>query len=233
MSRDTAQRDNEAPGINGNIAAIQKRIARAAKKAGRSPSEVTLVAVTKTVDAAAIQEAFAAGVRHFGESRIQEAKEKLPQLSTLHPAPTWHMVGHLQTNKVKPAIELFDVIDSIDSLKVAEAISQHAERDVPVLVQVNVSREATKYGFDVQDIIPALEHIARLPHLRIKGLMTIAQYADDPEEVRPTFRRLRLMRDSLGLEHLSMGMSHDFEVAIEEGATMVRIGRAIFGEREE
>ncbi len=189
--------------------------------------------MTKTVDASAIQEAFAAGLCHFGESRIQEAKDKIPALSCLDPRPTWHLVGHLQTNKAKTAAEMFDVIHSVDSLKVAEAISQHASRDMPVLVQVNVAGEASKHGFVLQDTIAALEHIARLPHLRIKGLMTIAPYVDDPEEVRPVFRRLRLMRDSLGLEHLSMGMSHDFEVAIEEGATMVRIGRAIFGEREE
>ena len=219
--------------IKQNLAGIRKRIAKAAEKAGRSPSEVTLVAVTKTVDVSAIQEAFAAGLCHFGESRIQEAKDKIPALSCLDPRPTWHLVGHLQTNKAKTAAEMFDVIHSVDSLKVAEAISQYASRDMSVLVQVNVAGEASKYGFVLQDTIAALEHIARLPHLRIKGLMTIAPYADNPEEVRPVFRRLRLMRDSLGLEHLSMGMSHDFEVAIEEGATLVRIGRAIFGEREE
>jgi pyridoxal phosphate enzyme (YggS family) len=233
MGGKTAAQDLRATGIGGNVAAIRKRIAEAAEKAGRSPSEVTLVAVTKTVEAAAIQEAFAAGLRHFGESRIQEAKEKLPQLSALQPAPIWHLVGHLQTNKAKTATELFYVIHSVDSLKVAEAISQHADCDLSVLVQVNVAGEASKYGFALQDTIAALEHMARLPHLRIKGLMTIAPYADDPEEVRPVFKRLRLMRDSLGLVHLSMGMSHDFEVAIEEGATLVRIGRAIFGGREE
>jgi hypothetical protein len=215
------------------VTAIQKRMAEAAEKASRSPSEITLVAVTKTVDAAAIKEAHAAGLRHFGESRIQAAREKLPLLSALQPAPTWHLVGHLQTNKAKTAAELFDIIHSVDSLKVAEAISQHAGRDISVLVQVNVAGEASKHGFALQDVIPALERIARLPHLRTKGLMTIAPYVDDPEEVRPVFRRLRLMRDSLGLEHLSMGMSDDFEVAIEEGATLVRIGRAIFGGREE
>jgi pyridoxal phosphate enzyme (YggS family) len=233
MGKDTAAPTVKDKGIGQNLAGIRKRIAKAAEKAGRSPSEVTLVAVTKTVDVAAIQEAFAAGLCHFGESRIQEAKDKIPALSCLDPRPTWHLVGHLQTNKAKTAAEMFDVIHSVDSLKVAEAISQHASRDMPVLVQVNVAGEASKYGFVLQDTIAALEHIARLPHLRIKGLMTIAPYADDPEEVRPVFRRLRLMRDSLGLEHLSMGMSQDFEVAIEEGATLVRIGRAIFGEREE
>ena len=233
MGKDTAAPSVKDTGIGQNLAGIRKRIAKAAEKAGRSPSEVTLVAVTKTVDVSAIQEAFAAGLCHFGESRIQEAKDKIPALSCLDPRPTWHLVGHLQTNKAKTAAEMFDVIHSVDSLKAAEAISQYASRDMAVLVQVNVAGEASKHGFVLQDTIAALEHIARLPHLRIKGLMTIAPYADDPEEVRPVFRRLRLMRDSLGLEHLSMGMSQDFEVAIEEGATLVRIGRAIFGEREE
>jgi len=233
MGGNTAAQNLKTTAIGRNVAAIRKRIAKAAENAGRSPSEITLVAVTKTVDAPAIREAFTAGLRHFGESRIQEAREKLPQLSALQPAPTWHMVGHLQTNKAKTAAELFDVIHSVDSLKVAETISQHSNCDKLVLVQVNVAGESSKYGFALQDTIAALEHIARLPHLRINGLMTIAPYTDDPEEVRPVFRRLRLMRDSLGLEHLSMGMSHDFEVAIREGATMVRIGQAIFGEREE
>ncbi|MBN2098530.1 MAG: YggS family pyridoxal phosphate-dependent enzyme [Dehalococcoidia bacterium] len=231
MGENTPARDPKTTAIGRNLAAIQKRIAGAAEKAGRSPSEITLVAVIKTVDAPAIREAFAAGLRHFGESRIQEAREKLPQLSDLQPAPTWHMVGHLQSNKAKTAAELFSVIHSVDSIKVAEALSQHANRDLSVLVQVNVAGEAGKFGLTLQDTIAALEHIACLPHLRTKGLMTIAPYTDDPDEVRPVFRRLRLMRDSLGLEHLSMGMSHDFEVAIEEGATMVRIGQAIFGER--
>jgi PLP dependent protein len=233
MGKDTAASSVQDTGIKQNLAGIWKRIAKAAEKAGRSSSEVTLVAVTKTVDVSAIQEAFAAGVCHFGESRIQEAKDKIPALSGLAPRPAWHLVGHLQTNKAKTAAEMFDVIHSIDSLKTAEAISQHASREISVLVQVNVAGESSKHGFVLQDTIAALEQIARLPHLRIKGLMTIAPYADDSEEIRPVFRRLRLMRDSLGLEHLSMGMSHDFEVAIEEGATMVRIGRAIFGEREE
>lgn len=213
------------------MAAVRKRIAAAARKAARSPSEITLVAVTKTVGAPAIREAFAAGLRHFGESRIQEAREKLPELAALQPAPTWHFVGHLQTNKARSAAEMFDVIHSVDSLRIAEVISQHCASDKHILVQVNVAGEPSKYGFALQDTIAALEHIARLPHLRIKGLMTIAPYADDPEEVRPVFRRLRLMRDSLGLEHLSMGMSHDFEVAVEEGATLVRVGTAIFGAR--
>ena len=172
-------------------------------------------------------------MRDFGESRIQEAGEKIPSLSRLCPGSVWHLVGHLQTNKAKPAAGLFHMIHSVDSIKVAEALSQHAAADIPVLVQVNVAGEASKHGFSLPDTIPALERIARLPHLRIKGLMTIAPYVDDAEEVRPVFHQLRLMRDALGLEHLSMGMSDDFEVAIEEGATLVRIGRAIFGRRED
>jgi PLP dependent protein len=233
MVRDTAAQQQGAANIKRNVAAIRKRIAGAAARAGRSPSEVTLVAVTKMVDPPAIREAFAAGLRDFGESRIQEAREKIPPLSSLCPSAVWHLVGHLQTNKAGDAAGLFGMIHSVDSLKVAEAISRHAGADMPVLIQVNVAGEASKHGFSLQDTIPALERIARLPHVRIKGLMTIAPYVDDPEDVRPVFRRLRLMRDALGLEHLSMGMSDDFEVAIEEGATLVRIGRAVFGKREE
>lgn len=205
----------------------------AAARAGRLPSEVTLVAVTKMAGPPAIREAYAAGLRHFGESRIQEAGEKIPSLLPLCPGSVWHLVGHLQSNKARPAAALFSLIHSVDSLKVAEAISQHAAADTAVLIQVNVAGEASKHGFSVPDTIPALESVARLPRVRIKGLMTIAPYTDDPEQVRPVFQRLRLMRDALGLEHLSMGMSDDFEVAIEEGATLVRIGRAIFGQRED
>lgn len=233
MVRDTEAQQQGAATIKRNVAAIRKRIAGAAARAGRSPSEVTLVAVTKMVDPPAIREAFAAGLLDFGESRIQEAREKIPSLSVLCPNSVWHLVGHLQTNKAGAAAGLFGMIHSVDSLKVAEAISRHAGADMPVLIQVNVAGEASKHGFSLQDTIPALERIARLPCVRIKGLMTIAPYVDDPEDVRPVFRRLRLMRDALGLEHLSMGMSDDFEVAIEEGATLVRIGRAVFGKREE
>ncbi len=233
MARDMAAPGNGAASIKRNVDAIRKRMEAAAARAGRRPSEVTLVAVTKMVGPPAIQEAFAAGLRHFGESRVQEASEKIPSLLPLCPGSSWHLVGHLQTNKARPAAALFNLIHSVDSLKVAEAISQHAVADVAVLIQVNVAGEASKHGFSVPDTIPALESVARLPRVRIRGLMTIAPYTDDPEQVRPVFRQLRLMRDALGLEHLSMGMSDDFEVAIEEGATLVRIGRAIFGRQEE
>jgi len=217
--------------IGGNIIELERRIAGAAERAERSPAEITLVAVTKTVEPSVVRQAFQAGIRHFGENRVQEAKDKIEQLSSLQPPPLWHMVGHLQTNKARVATELFHMIHSLDSVRLAEALSDHTQHDIPVLLQVNVSGEATKGGFLPSEVSAAVEKVACLPRLEIKGLMTIAPFTDDPEEVRPVFRQLRVLRDSLGLEHLSMGMTDDFEVAIEEGATMVRIGRSIFGER--
>ncbi len=210
---------------------MQRRIAQAAGRAGRSPDEVIIIAASKGVEARAIEAALRAGIRHIGENRVQEARAKMERLSALEPHPIWHMVGHLQRNKVKTAVQLFDIIDSVDSVRLAEAISHRATKAVPVLLQVNVSEEGKKSGFSVAEIFGAVEEIARLPGLEIKGLMTIAPLVPDAEEVRPVFRRLRQLRDALGLEHLSMGMTDDFEVAVEEGATMVRIGRAIFGER--
>jgi len=217
--------------IEQNIQNLQQRIARACEKAGRSPNEVTLVAVTKTVDASAIEAAFKAGITHFGESRVQEAKPKIEQLRNLKPGVTWHMVGHLQTNKAKTAAEIFDIIHSIDSLKLAETLNDSSPKRLPILVQVNVAAEATKSGLPLSEVDEAIKQIGRLPNLEIQGLMTIAPWVENTEEVRPVFRHLRQLRDALGLKHLSMGMSDDFEVAIEEGATLVRIGRAVFGER--
>ncbi|MCK4362358.1 MAG: YggS family pyridoxal phosphate-dependent enzyme [Dehalococcoidia bacterium] len=214
-----------------NLHDVEHRIAQAAQRAGRSPAEITIVAVTKGLTAQAIEAALEAGIRHIGENRVQEAREKIARLSNLQPCPTWHMVGHLQTNKVKTAVEIFDIIHSIDSLRLAEALSGRARNTVSVLLQVNISGEEPKSGFSQAELHKAAEDVARLPMLEVKGLMTIAPLVSDPEEVRPIFRRLRELRDSLGLEHLSMGMSDDFEVAVGEGATMVRIGRAIFGER--
>lgn len=214
-----------------NLRDVEHRIAQAAQRAGRSPAEITIVAVTKGLTAQAIEAALEAGIRHIGENRVQEAREKIARLSNLQPCPTWHMVGHLQTNKVKTAVEIFDIIHSIDSLRLAEALSGRARNTVSVLLQVNISGEEPKSGFSQAELHKAAEDVARLPMLEVKGLMTIAPLVSDPEEVRPIFRRLRELRDSLGLEHLSMGMSDDFEVAVGEGATMVRIGRAIFGER--
>jgi pyridoxal phosphate enzyme (YggS family) len=219
--------------IEENLRQLGLRITRAAQRANRTPAEITLIAVTKTIDPPLIKQAFEAGIRHFGENRVQEAHIKMEQLSTLQPPPIWHMVGHLQTNKAQKAVELFDMIQSIDSVRLAEVLSRHSQRNIPILLEVNVFGEASKSGFSPAEVSSAVEQIACLPYLEIRGLMTIAPPTGNPEEVRPVFRQLRLLRDSLGLEHLSMGMTDDFEVAIEEGATMVRIGRAIFGERRE
>ena len=217
--------------IEQNVRDLQQRIASACAGAGRSPDEVTLVAVSKTVQASAIEAAFNAGIRHFGESRVQEAKTKIEQLQRLKPDINWHMVGHLQTNKAKTAAAIFDIIHSVDSLNLAETLNNCSPKRLPVLIQVNVSAEATKGGFMLSEVQETVKQMRRLPNLDIQGLMTIAPWVDNAEEVRPVFRRLRQLRDALGLKHLSMGMSDDFEVAIEEGATLVRIGRAIFGER--
>jgi len=232
MFRNPVAPDVKSVDIGSNIHELEKRIARAAERASRSSAEITIVGVAKTIEPWLIQQAFEAGMRHFGENRVQEAKDKIERLSTLRPPPTWHMVGHLQTNKAKTAIELFDMIQSVDSVRLAEVLSRHAQHRIPILLEVNVSGEASKFGLPPAEVSSAVEEISRLPHLEIRGLMTIAPLTDNPEEVRPIFKRLRLLRDSLGLEHLSMGMTDDFEVAIEEGATMVRIGRAIFGERK-
>lgn len=217
--------------IEQNLQKIQKRIKTACEKAGRSPAEVTLVAVSKTVDADVIEAAFNAGLRHFGESRVQEAASKIEQLQRFKPDIVWHMVGHLQTNKAKTAASIFDIIHSVDSLKLAETLNDSSRKKLRVLIQVNVADEATKSGFALSEVNEAVRQIGRLPNLEIQGLMTIAPLVSDAEEVRPVFRQLRQLRDALGLRHLSMGMTDDFEVAIEEGTTLVRIGRAIFGER--
>ena len=226
------------------VEAVRQRIAAACLRSGRSPQDVTIVAVSKGFPPAAIAEAVTAGIADIGENRVQEAAAKRPHLEGLSPPPTWHMVGHLQTNKVKTALELFDIIHSVDSPHLAQAISQRAclavrqtRRPVPVLLEVNVAGEASKFGFSAQGLEQAAQAIMGLPNLEVRGLMTLAPLVTDPEEVRPLFRRLRELRDALCLPNgpvgreLSMGMTDDFEVAVEEGATMVRIGRAIFGER--
>jgi pyridoxal phosphate enzyme (YggS family) len=219
--------------IAANLRDVQGRIAQACERSHRSPGEITLVVVTKEVGVSAIRAAFDCGIRDFGENRVQEAEDKIAQLSDLKPDVTWHMVGHLQSNKARTAVELFDIIHSVDSIKLAEILSRRTEKAFPILLQVNVSGEATKSGFSVGEVANAVNEIKQLPNLKVVGLMTIAPLAADPEEVRPVFRKLRKLRDSLGLEHLSMGMTDDFEVAAEEGATMLRIGRAIFGDRRQ
>ena len=217
--------------IEQNIQNVERCIAGACERAGRSPDEVTLIAVTKTIGIPAIEAAFNAGIRNFGENRVQEAQPKIEQLASLRPSLIWHMVGHLQTNKAKTAMDIFDIIHSVDSLRLAETLSQSSQSKLPVLIEVNVSGEATKSGFLLPEADEAVKRIGRLPNIEVEGLMTIAPWGSDAEEVRPIFRRLRQLGDALGLRHLSMGMTDDFEVAIEEGATLVRIGRAIFGER--
>jgi hypothetical protein len=217
--------------IEQNVRNLQQRIATACERAGRSPLEVTLIAVSKTVQASAIEAAFNAGIRDFGESRVQEAKPKIEQLQHLKPHITWHMVGHLQTNKAKTAADIFDIIHSVDSLNLAETLNNCSPKRLPILIQVNVSAEATKGGFMLSEVQETVKQIGELSNLEVQGLMTIAPWVENAEEVRPVFRQLRQLRDALGLKHLSMGMSDDFEVAIEEGATLVRIGRAIFGVR--
>jgi pyridoxal phosphate enzyme (YggS family) len=219
--------------IAANLRDVKGRIARACERSHRSPDEITLVVVTKEVGVSAIRAAFDCGIRDFGENRVQEAEDKIAQLSDLRPDVTWHMVGHLQSNKARTAVELFDIIHSIDSVRLAEILGRRVEKTFPVLLQVNVSGEATKSGFAVNEVGMAVGEIRQLPNLKVMGLMTIAPFVADPEEDRPVFRKLRELRDSLGLEHLSMGMTDDFEVAVEEGATMLRIGRAIFGERRQ
>lgn len=228
---------------------VQERIAAAAGRAGRDPAEITLVAVSKTFPPAAVLAAHAAGQRIFGENRPQEAEEKAndPALAAL-PDLSWHLVGHLQTNKVRLAVHRFTLIHSLDSVHLAQAISRRAEasgRVVPVLLEINVAGEESKGGFVLEEGLaghdpfwPSLETILALPGLRVAGLMCVPPIMPTAAEVRPYFRRLYHLRDRLRRDypavtwhHLSMGMSDDFEVAIEEGATLVRLGRAIFGER--
>jgi pyridoxal phosphate enzyme (YggS family) len=217
--------------VPSNLARVRERIAAACCRADRSPDEVTLVGVTKGFPPEVIAEACAAGLEDAGENRVQEAAHKIEALAARGVRPRWHLVGHLQTNKVGAALELFAIIHSIDSLRLAEAMDRRAQHTVPVLLEVNVAGEATKHGFAPDEVASAVSGVGALPNLDLRGLMTVAPAVDDPEAVRPVFRRLRELRDANGLAELSMGMTDDFEVAIEEGATMVRVGRAIFGER--
>jgi len=221
-----------------NILAIQKKINQAASSSGRNPDEITLIAVTKTVGLEKIREAVDAGLRIFGENRVQEAQAKISN-TVPHGRIEWHLIGHLQKNKSKSAVELFDLIHTVDSIGLAEDINRHAEKIQKVqrvLAQVKLSEEETKYGVSEKGLSSLLEAIGKLKNLRLEGLMTIPPFFEDPGKAKPYFRRLRALRDGAEtaghrLRQLSMGMSNDFEVAIEEGATMVRIGTAIFGGR--
>ena len=207
-----------------NLAAVEGRIAAACERAGRKRSEVTLVAVSKTFPAERVEEAIAAGVTHIGENRVQEARDKKP---LVRGAARWHLIGHLQSNKAKDAVRIFDVIETVDSVDLAQKIARASDTARDVLMEVNVGQEAQKSGVTPEDVEAMVRQIRAIGGVNLIGLMAIPPLGD----ARPHFRRLRAMRDQLGLQHVSMGMSEDFEVAIEEGSTMVRIGRAIFGPR--
>ena len=241
--------------IGTNVVWVRERIVAAAQRAGRRPEEITLVAITKTCAAPVVAAAYRAGLREFGENRVEEASAKIPAFQELIPTPEplrWHMVGHLQRRKARLAIELFDLIHSVHSLRLAQRINRDGEevgKVVPVLLEVNVSGEASKHGFDLSpfagsqakaSFIADVEQTLMLPYVRLGGLMTMAPIVTDAEEARPVFAALRTLRDELSQRfpeadwhELSMGMTDDFEVAVEEGATMVRIGRAVFGERKQ
>jgi PLP dependent protein len=229
--------------ISENVAAVRVRIAIAARGSGRPPEEITLMAVSKTQPAERIREAYSAGLTVFGENRVQEFAGKIESLQDL-PAAEWHLIGHLQSNKAAKAAEFFRAVDSVDSLKLAEKLDAAARslgRKLDVLVEINVGGESVKSG--VAPDSPALEELLaaapRLEALAFRGLMTVPPFTEDPEGARPYFRKLQELRDTMAgrglravtFNQLSMGMSHDFEIAIEEGSTCVRVGTAIFGER--
>lgn len=230
-----------AAGLRERLDEVREKITTVAMRRGRDPKEITLVAVTKTHPVAVVREALAAGATDFGENRVQEAESKIPALG--NQAARWHLIGHLQANKARRAVRLFDIVHTLDSVSMAHRLDRScAEEDraeLPILIQVDLAGEATKSGVPANDLTELAGIVNQCSRLRFKGLMTLPPYFEDSEGVRPFFRRLRELRDELKasgsfsgqLGELSMGMSHDFEVAIEEGATIVRVGTAIFGER--
>jgi len=222
-----------------NLNSVRFRIRAACARVDRREDEVTLIAVTKTVASSSIQLAIDNGVKHIGENRVQDAESKIQELG---PVATWHLIGHLQTNKAKKAVQLFDFIHSVDSFHLAQEISLRAEqagKKMKCLIEVNTSGEESKYGVHPEDALDLVRRIASLRGISIQGLMTIGAFLPDAEQVRPCFNMLRQVSQQItsadvagvAMTHLSMGMTNDFEVAIEEGATMIRVGRAIFGER--
>ena len=226
-----------------NVAKIRERIASAARRVGRTADDVVLMGVSKTFPAAAVVEAYSAGIRVFGENRVQEFAEKSAALCAL-PEEEWHLIGHLQSNKAAKAAELFHAVDSVDSLRLAERLKTAAatsRKRLGVLLEINIGSEDAKAGLSSSspELVAILQAASRLEHLDFRGLMAIPPFAENPEEARPFFRQLRELRDliaarklpRMGMDVLSMGMSHDFEVAIEEGSTCVRVGTAIFGSR--
>ncbi len=230
-----------APALSERIEAVRGRIEACALRCNRAPNEITLVAVSKTHPAEVIREAIAAGVTDLGENRVQEAEGKIPEVG--RHAARWHLIGHLQSNKARRAVELFDVIHSLDSVALAQRLDRMCvelnRQELPVMIQVDLGREATKSGADEAEVLQLVEALKHCQRLRLSGLMTLPPYFDDAEQVRPFFRKLRELRDDLSSRRafgdlrgeLSMGMTHDYEIAIEEGATIVRVGTAIFGAR--
>jgi PLP dependent protein len=224
-----------------NLAGLKERIISACMRAKRDPSQVQLVGVTKMVSIDRIREGVNAGVRILGENYVQEALQKIEALQVLD--VSWHFIGHLQSNKAKMAVERFDLIHTVDRKGLAKELNRRGEQKgkrVSVLLQVNVGQEETKSGTSPESLIDLFQYVSSLENLAVRGLMTLPPYVDDPEEVRPYFRQLRMLLEGLRdrsanpeeLTELSMGMSHDFEVAIEEGATLIRVGTALFGERQ-
>jgi PLP dependent protein len=222
-----------------NLERVRERVARAAELAGRRAEEITVIAVSKTFPAEAIRAAYEAGLRHFGENRVQEWESKQAKVEDLD--ATWHLIGHLQSNKARRAAHLFDCVDCVDSLDLARKLDDAATGEgkrLPILVEVRLSDEATKSGASGPELPALVEGISALGHLDLQGLMTVPPYFEEPQRVRSYFRRLRELRDELSrrlgraLPRLSMGMSHDFEVAIGEGSTEIRVGTALFGERQ-
>lgn len=226
-----------------NIKNVFRKISSAAIRSGRSPFDIKLVAVTKTVSIETIKEAIDLGLRVFGENKVQEAREKISNIKSEFSTSQieWHLIGHLQKNKAKIAVEFFDVIQTIDSIELAKLVNKFAEKKGKiqrVLIQVKLSEEETKHGVLKENLLDLIKAVAEMKNIKLDGLMTMPPFFDDPERTRPYFKELRQLRDhaeQLGyrLPELSMGMTNDFEVAILEGATMVRIGTAIFGERRE
>ena len=223
-----------------NLQNVEKNIQEACEKANRSRGEITLIAVSKTKPLPMLKDIYEFGIRDFGENKVQELSEKHPQMPE---NVNWHFIGHLQTNKVKQVLDKTCLIHSVDSVRLAMAIEKEAakkNRIVNILLEVNVAEEESKFGFKVDEVLPAIQQIATFPHVRIKGLMTIAPFVENPEENRTVFARLKKLSvdiaeeniDNVNVDILSMGMTNDYQVAIEEGATMIRVGTGIFGERE-
>jgi pyridoxal phosphate enzyme (YggS family) len=216
--------------VRENCLRVLDRIHEAERRSGRQAASVRLIAVTKTVSVDRIRQAIEAGIENIGENRLQEA---LPKREALHDSPlTWHFIGHLQTNKAKKVIEHFDWIQSVDRNELAQRLDQNAERGVPALIEVKLHEEPRKSGAAESALAELVEQCRDYERLQLRGFMAIPPFFENPEDARPYFRKLRQLAEQFGLAELSMGMSHDFEVAIEEGATMVRIGSALFGERQ-